>query len=502
MRDLRFWRWRKAEEEDLDRELETHLELATDERIEAGLPRRDAQLAARREFGSVALTKEELRDMRPGAAFERVWQETRFAGRRLLRSPAFTVATVLTLALAIAANASIFAVVYRVVLNPLPYADSDRLVALEFSMPIRNVSKIYYIPSRLYFQYLDRAHTLDGIALYMGANELTLTGQGTPERIRVSRTTSSLPSVLRVPPAQGRWFTEAETAQGASPVAVLAHGFWVRRFGRDSNIVGRPISLDGVPTVVLGVMPASFAFPDPRVDAWVPAPFVTRTTANDVYNFAAVGRLRDGATNAEARNELTRLAVDLDPSFPTNGYRVLVSTATTLLDATVGGISNTLWILLASVGLVLFVACANVANLFLVRSEVRQREIAMRRALGAGSRAIAHYFLTESALLSLAGGAIGLGLAWSAVHVLVAFGPVNLPRLEEVRLDGVVWAFTLAITLLTAAALGSIPLLRFSPLSESLHDSGRWSTPGPRGYRTRHLLMGTQIALALVLLVA
>src|SRR6266487_736589 len=395
MRDLRFWRWRKAEEDDLDRELEVHLELAADERLEAGLPLRDAQFAAHREFGSVALTKEELRDMRPGAAFERAWQETRFAGRRLLRSPAFTVATVLTLALAIAANASIFAVVYRVVLNPLPYANSDRLVALEFSMPIRNVPKIYHIPSHLYFQYLDRAHTLDGIALYMGASELTLTGHGTPERIRVSRTTSSLPSVLRVPPARGRWFTEAETAQGASPVAVLSHGFWVRRLGQNPNIVGRAISLDGVPTVVLGVMPASFAFPDPRVDAWVPAPFVTKTTANDGYNFAAVGRLRDGATIAEARNELTRLAVDLEPSYPTNGYRVLVSTATTLLDATVGSISMTLWILLVSVGLVLFVACANVANLFLVRSEVRQREIAMRRALGAGSRAIAHYFLTE-----------------------------------------------------------------------------------------------------------
>src|SRR5205809_2866255 len=146
MRDLRFWRWRKAEEDDLDRELEAHLELAADERLEAGLPLREAQLAARREFGSVALTKEELRDMRPGATLERVWQETRFAGRRLLRSPAFTVATVLTLALAIAANASIFAVVQRVVLNPLPYANSDRLVALEFSMPTRNVSKIRYLP--------------------------------------------------------------------------------------------------------------------------------------------------------------------------------------------------------------------------------------------------------------------------------------------------------------------------------------------------------------------
>ena len=508
MRDLRFWRWRKAEEDDLDRELEVHLVLAANERLEAGLPLRDAQFAAHREFGSVALTKEELRDMRTGAALERMWQETRFAARRLLRSPAFTLATVLTLALAIAANASIFAVVYRVVLHPLPYGHSDRLVALEFGMPIRNVPKIYYIPSRLYYQYLDRAHTLEGLALYMGATELTLTGQGTPERIRVSRTTSSLASVLRMVPAQGRWFTEAETAQGTSPVALLSHGFWVRRFGRDRNVVGRSISLDGVPTVVLGVMPASFAFPDSRVDAWVPAPFATRTTATDGWVFAAVGRLRDGAMMAEARNELTRLANDLDPSYPNNGYKFVASTATTLLDATVGDISVTLWILLASVGLVLLVACANVTNLFLVRSEVRQREIAMRRALGAGNRAIVHYFLTESTLLSLAGGAAGLALAWVAVHILVAVGPAggpwwaNLPRLEEVRLDGVVWAFTFGLSLVTALAFGSIPLLRFTPLAQSLHGSGHWSTQSRSRYGTRHLLMGAQIALALVLLTA
>jgi ABC-type antimicrobial peptide transport system permease subunit len=211
-------------------------------------------------------------------------------------------------------------------------------------------------------------------------------------------------------------------------VAVLSHGFWVRRFGQDPDIIGRPISLDGVPTVAVGVMPSSYAFPDSRVDAWVPAPFATRTTATDAYVFAVIGRLRDGATIAEARSELTRLAVDLDPLYPINGYRALVSSATTLLDATVGSVAVTLWTLLAAVALVLVVACANVANLFLIRSEARQREIAVRRALGAGTRAIVQYFLTESMLLCLAGGAIGLALAWSAVHLLVAFGPANLPR--------------------------------------------------------------------------
>ncbi|HJZ74384.1 MAG TPA: ABC transporter permease [Vicinamibacterales bacterium] len=507
MRDLHFWRWRKAEDDDVDRELQVHLELATEERLEAGIPLRDAQLAARREFGSVALTKEELRDMRTGAALERLWQETCYAARRLLRSPAFTAATVLTLALAIGANASIFAVVYRVVLHPLPYGNSERLLALEFSVPSRNVPKVYYIPSRLYVQYLERARTLDGLALYVAANELTLTGQGSPERIRVSRTTSSLPSVLRVTPALGRWFDESEAAPGASATAVLSHGFWVRRFGQDPNVVGRPITLDGIPTLVLGVMPASFTFPDPRVDVWIPAPYATKTTATDSYTFAAIARLRDGATIADARSELTRLSVDLDSSYPNNGYRALVSTATTLLDATVGSIEATLWVLLTAVGLVLLVACANVANLFLVRSEVRQREIAMRRALGAGNRAIANYFLTESIMLSLAGGALGLALAWGAVRMLVAFGPAvgpwwaSLPRLQEVRVDGAVWLFTFGLSLLTALVFGSIPLIRFTRPAESLHDRG-WSTASPSRHRTRQLLMAGQVAFALVLLIA
>jgi len=440
--------------------------------------------------------------MASGAALERLWQETRYAARRLRRSPAFSLATVLTLALAIGATASIFAVVYRVVLHPMPYGAPDQLVALQFSFPTRSVPTVYYLPSRLYFQYQDRARTLSGLAMYMGTTEATLSGEANPERIRVSRTSSSLASVLQVTPAEGRWFSEAETAPGAAQVAVLSHGVWARRFGQDPRVIGRSITLDGVPTLIVGLMPASFAFPDARVDVWVPAPFATKTTATDAYVFALVGRLQRGATIAAARTELTSLAIDLDPSHPNNGYRALASTAIGLLDATVGNTAVTLWTLLAAVGLVLLVACANVANLMLVRSDAKQREIAMRRALGAGRRAIVHYYLTESALMCLAGGTIGLMLAWGAVQLLVALGPANLPRLDEVRLDSATCAFTFMVSLAAALAIGCIPLIRTGSSVDSLHDSGRGNAASYGRQRARYILMASQVAMAMVLIAA
>jgi putative ABC transport system permease protein len=432
---------------------------------------------------------------------EDIGEEMRQAARRLVRTPAFTVPAALTLALAIGANAALFAVVHRVVLNPLPYGDSGRLIALDFGVPVRNVpSGFNSMTSRLYFHYVDRARALDGFALYR-ADELNLTGQRNPERIRVARTTASLASVLRVTPEVGRWFTEPEDLSGQSPVAVISHGLWVRRYGQDRAILGQIVRLEGVPTTIVGVMPPSYAFPDPRTDIWIPA-LLTRATASDAYNFRGIARLRNGATIADARSELTYLTRELETAHPGNGYAQLVSTATTLIEATVGRVRSTLWILLASVGLVLLVACANVGNLFLVRSEVRQREVALRRALGAGSLAIARYYLSESALLSIAGGTIGLALASGAIYLLVAVGPTNLPRLEEVRLDSVVLAFTLALSLLSAVAFGSIPSLRLTPRSVTLHEGGHSNTASRVRHRARHLLMGGQIALALVLLVS
>jgi predicted permease len=305
--------------------------------------------------------------------------------------------------------------------------------------------------------------------------------------------------VLRTAPALGRWFTEAEGTPGAAAVAVLSHGLWVRRFGEDPAIVGRTIVIDGVPTDVVGVMPASFTFPRTPVDLWLPAQS-SRASASFLFTIQGVGRLRDGETVASARTEITSLIEALARVAP--NQTGIVSTALPLHEAVVGNIAGALWILLAAVGLVLLVACANIANLFLVRSESRHREVAVRRALGAGTRRLARYFLAESALLGVVGGILGLTLAWAGVRLLVAFGPVGLPRLSEVRIDAVVVLFTAGLSLLAAVAFGAIPLLRLAPITAALHDSGRGQTATRGQHRTRHVLMTAQVALALVLLVA
>jgi len=426
-------------------------------------------------------------------------QELRHAARRLARTPIFTAAAATTLALAIAANAAIFTLVYHVVLNPLPYADSARLIALDYGIPSRNVpSGVNVMTWQLYHQLADNARTLDGVAAYTRGDG-TLTGGGTPERTVIIRATPSLAAVLRVSPTLGRWFTESEGTPGAPAVAVLSHGFWVRRFGADPAIIGRTIVIDGVSTPVVGVMSPSFTFPRAPLDLWMPAQS-SRASASFLYSIQGVARLRDDASVASARAEITSLIEDLARVAP--NLQGLVSTALPLHEAVVGNIAGALWILLAAVGLVLLVACANIANLFLVRTESRHREVAVRRALGAGTQRLARYFFAESVLLGAIGGIVGLGLAWAGVRVLVAFGPVNLPRLSEVRLDAVVVAFTAGLSLIAAFAFGAIPLIRLAPITVTLHDSGRGQTATRGQHRARHVLMTAQVALALVLLVA
>jgi putative ABC transport system permease protein len=328
--------------------------------------------------------------------------------------------------------------------------------------------------------------------------------------------TPSLASVLQVPPLAGRWFSADEGApapittpavQSTSQSAVLSYRLWMRRYGGDRALVSRTITLDRVPTEVIGIMPPQFAFPDARVDVWIPEQ-VRRELVWDTFMHAGVARLRAGGSVDDARRELSRLIADLPNVYPNDpavrGFLHnlgLRSAAQTLKDSIVGRIANALWMVLASVGVVVLVACANVANLVLVRSESRQRDIAVRRALGASRGDIVRYFLAESIWLGATGAAIGLLIASAGVRLLVGFGPETLPRLGEVRLDWMAVAFNAAVAAVAALAFGTMPLLRRSSLAHALHQGGR-AIASRGGHLVRHTLMGAQVALALVLVVA
>jgi putative ABC transport system permease protein len=484
-------------ERDFSAELESHLRAHIDDNVRAGMTLDEARRHALLRLGGVDQTAVNYREQRGLPMLENTGRELRHAFTRLMRSPGFTAAAVLSLALAIGANTTVFTVVERVVLNPLPYPASGRVVMLDFSMPSRNIPAGFNsMTAREYFFFADHARTIDSVAVYRWEDR-TLTGE-TAERIRIARTTPSLATVLKTTPEIGAWLPNAER-RGAAPSAVLAHGLWVRRYGADPGVVGRTVVLNGVATTVAGVMPASFAFPDAAVEMWINEAFPTGI--EDDYSFTGVARLRNGASLDALRAEINQLARSLAPQAPGEGYDALFSTALTLQDFTVGQIARALWFLLAAAGVVLLVACANIANLFLVRSEARQREIAVRRALGAGTAGVAGYFLAESALLSAAGGVLGLAAAWAGVHMLVASGPAILPRLNEVRLGLVHAVFVIGLSAIATFGFGLIPLARIRSSSASLHETSRTSLGAGRN-RTRQMLMGAQVAFALVLLVA
>jgi predicted permease len=434
-------------------------------------------------------------------------KDVRHAFRRLVRSPAFTVAATLTLALGIAANTAIFTVVESVILSPLPYADSDELLWMDHVAPGIELPGSLGLSQGLYEYYRARGRTFESLAIYRDV-EWTLTGEGEPARLAGIVATASLGDALRVPPALGRWFTEEE-AQDEAGVVVITHGLWSARFGRDTNILGRTIRLDGTPREVIGVLPASFAFPDASVQLFAPQRIneQQRQTVGG-FNFRSVARLREGAAVPDVKRELDELIAGLGDAFPGDPVVPAVATARLagmpelLVDHEVGGVRRTLWILLGMVGLVLLIACANVANLFLVRSEGIQREVAVRRALGAGQAGIVRYFLAESALLCFAGAAVGLGLAWAGVRLLIRLGPADLPRLNEVAIGPAAIGWTALIAILATVVFGAIPLLRReAALAPTLREGGRGSTVGRARFRARNALMATQVALALVLLV-
>lgn len=465
---------------------------------------------------AVAERRSLRRRVRPGATssgsnrrMDPLLRELSHAARRLLRAPGFTAAVVVTLALAIGANAAIFTVVRRVLLTPLPYPQSKRLVALEHLATGRPMAGQLPITSGLYVQYRERVPALQSAALYQNGG-ITVQVGGQAEQVPFTRATHSLREVLRLEPMIGRWFDEKEGLPGSRPVVVLTYGFWQRRLGGDPGVLGTTIQIDRLPHEVIGVLPRSYAFPTPRTEIWLPFALTEGNTRLGGFNFHGVARLRDGATVNDVRVQANAMIAGLPSRFPQEPFAQtmvedvrLASAAMLLKDQLVGRVRDALWIVLGAVFLVLLIASANVANLFLVRVEGRQREVAVRRALGASRKTVAGFFLSESLLLAAVSGALGLGLAYAGVAALVALGPVQLPRLHEVHVDIVVLGYTAALSLLAGLFFGVLPLLRRgAEFSATLHETGRGNTAARGRFRVRQALVAVQVALALVLLVS
>ena len=430
--------------------------------------------------------------------------------KRLLRTPLFTALTVLTLAIGIGANTAIFSVVQGILLRPLPFNHSDELVAVDHSAPGVNLPNAGAAPF-LYFTYRDESKTLQDIGLWKPGTA-SLTGLAEPEEIRSLYVTPSVLPIVRVQPLLGRVFSDDDGKDGQPQTTVLAYGYWRSKFGGDASVVGRRITLDGQQTEVIGVLPESFKFLDTRPAVVLPIQFDRSKIFLGMFNYQAVARLKPGTTLAQANADVGRMipiAITKFPPFPGFSAKMfeearLGPLVQPLKESLVGDLSRVLWVLMATVGMVLLIACANVANLLLVRAEGRQHELAIRAALGAGWGRIARELLVESLTLGAIGGVVALALAYGALAVLKSLAPANLPRIDEISIGPAVLAFTAVVALLSSALFGMIPVVKYAgpQLGTALRAGGRSVSESRDRHRARSVLVVIQVALALVLLIS
>jgi putative ABC transport system permease protein len=429
-----------------------------------------------------------------------LWQDLRYGARTLLKNPGFTLIAVITLALGIGANSAIFTIVNAVLLRPLPFDEAERLVKVWETRYQLGRARNSVSPAD-FFDWRGQNKTFEHMAAY-DAGDYTLTGSGEPDRVRVARVSPDLFPLLRQQPVLGRAFTQEEEVNGKDLVVILSHESWERRFGKDPAIVGKTFTLSGYNYVVVGVMPAGFSFPDSKVELWIPyAPNADERAVRGGHFLEVLARLKPGVTLERARADMASIATALEKQHQVNtGHGTNVFS---LHEETVGDVRRALLVILAAVGFVLLIACANVANLLLARGATRQKEIAIRTALGAGRWRVARQLFTESLLLSFTGGALGLLLGFWGIDLLLAISPDNIPRAQEIRPDYLVLAFTFVITLITGVIFGLAPALQISKpdLNEFLKESGRGTSGSLRRNRLRSIFVVSEVALSLVLLI-
>ena len=514
-------RLRPEREAEIIEELSQHLDQLYEELRAGGTSDSEAQRLTLEELNAPQVLAQHMRSLRqsrnpppviPGTPTSHVLagltQDLRGAARMLWKQSGFAAVAILTLALGIGANTAIFSVVYGVLLKPLPFHEPERLVGVWHRAPGLNIPLLEQ-GAATYLTYRESGRVFEDIALW-DSEEVSITKLGEPERAQALRVTDGLLGILRVQPRLGRFFTKEDDAPASPRRTILSHGYWQRRFGGAPDVIGRSLNIDGRPCEVIAVLPPSFKFlrTDPAV--LVPFQFNRAKVRVGDFSYRAVARLKPGVTLEQANADVARMIpLTFERFQPWPGLtRKMFDDAglgpnvRPLSQDVIGDVGRVLCILVGTVGIVLLIACANVANLFLVRAEARQQELAVRAALGASLSRIARALLCESIGLALVGGALGLLLASAGIRLLARLAPAGLPRIDEISIDPIVLAFTLAISVVTGLLFGLIPVLRFgTPNIVALKEGGRSASDAPGRHRARNALAVSEIALALVLLI-
>ncbi|MFL6429491.1 MAG: ADOP family duplicated permease [Acidobacteriaceae bacterium] len=495
--------------------IQEHLEERTEELMEDGLSREQAAQKARREFGNVTVISERSREAWQWPTLESIWADVKFASLRLAKSPGFAATVILTLAIGIGANTGVFSVLNSVLIKPLAYPNSEELVGVRLIAPgaagLANFTDGLRLSPSMYFTYAEHNRIFQSMGVWIRGTA-NVTGLAQPEQVHTALISDGVLQALRVPPVLGRSLSQGDQNPHGAKAVMLSYGYWQRRFGGERSAIGRSITIDSQPREIVGVMPQGFRLVNADFDLLVPLAFDRNKQILAGFAYQGIARLKPGITIAQADADITRmLPIWMDswsngPGINSHFYEVwkITPALRPLKEEVIGTIGNLLWVVMGTLGVVMLIACANVANLVLVRAEARQQELAIRAALGAGRARIARDLLTESMLLGLLGGAFGVGFAYAGLRILVAIGPADLPRLSEISLDAGAFVFTLVLSLLSGLLFGLIPVLKYAGrrTSLTLASAGRTASVSRERHHSRNVLVVAQVAMALVLLVS